>query len=452
MSIIEQAKELSVLEEADVCVLGGGTTGVMAAIRAARMGAKVVLIEQQGNFGGNATSGMVCAWHTMLDFDFKQKIISGLSDEFIERLKKREAVRIVDSNRPDHSSRMQRISTYIFNTQELKIECDEMLLEAGVICYLHTAFCAPWVEDGELRAVIVESKNGRQAVLAKFFVDATGDGDLAYRLGIKYWEQEGKQPSTTGAFVTGYSYHSLPKKILLEHLEEYDLPILGWDTNFVNAPEIRHLLKTNVYETCLTAEGLTRSEIEGRRQVRAIMDILERYGDSDRKMTLVGLSSSIGIREGRHMKLSYTMTGDDICNGARFDDAIANGSYPIDIHHADKPGCTFWYLNGMTEYERDGYRHEISYWKEKTEDYPRYYQIPYRSLLPKEYDNVLVCGRAMDADVRAYGAIRVMINLNQTGEAAGVAAAMCADKQISNKGLDVQELRAKLVAGGSIML
>lgn len=452
MKVIEQAREIPVLEDADVCVLGGGTTGVMAAIRAARMGAKVVLIEQQGNFGGNATSGMVCAWHTMLDFDFKQQIIAGLSEEFIARLKKRNAVRIVDPDRPDHLSRMQKISTYIFNTQELKIECDEMLLEAGVICYLHTSFCAPWIEDGKLKAIIVESKNGRQAVLAKFFVDATGDGDLAYRLGIEYWEQEGKQPSTTGAFVTGYSYHSTPKKVLLEHLEEYKLPILGWDTNFVSAPEIRHLLKTNVYETCLTAEGLTRSEIEGRRQVRAIIDILNRYGDSDRELTLVGLSSSIGIREGRHMKLSYTMTGEDVCNGARFDDAIANGSYPIDIHHADKPGCTFWYLNGMTEYERDGYRHEISYWKEESEDYPRYYQIPYRSLLPREYDNVLVCGRAIDADVRAYGAIRVMINLNQTGEAAGVAAAICAAKGVSNKDLDVNELRVKLADGGSIML
>lgn len=452
MRILEKAQELSVLDTADVCVLGGGTTGVMAAIRAARMGAKVVLVEQQGNFGGNATSGMVCAWHTMLDFDFNQKIISGLSEEFINRLNARNALRIVDPNRPDHPSRMQKISTYIFNTQELKIECDEMLLEAGVKCYLHTMFCAPWVEDGELKAVIVESKSGRQAIMAKFFIDATGDGDLAYRLGIGYQEREAKQPSTTAALVTGYSYHSNPKKTLLAHLEEYNLPILGWDTNYVNAPEVRHLLKTNVFESCLTVEGMTQGEIEGRRQVRAMMDILNRYGDSDRKLTLVGLSSSIGIREGRRMKLSYTMTGDDICNGARFHDAIGNGSYPVDIHHAHKPGCTFWYLNGMTEYERDGYPHEISWWKEKSDDYPRYYQIPYRSLLPKEYGNLLVCGRSLDCDSRAFGALRVMINLNQTGEAAGVAAALCAANNIRNNELDTDYLRSEMAKGGSIVL
>ena len=227
MEIIEREQQLTVLETADICVLGGGTTGVMAAIRAARMGSKVVLVEQQGNFGGNATSGMVCAWHTMMDFDFKEKIISGLSEEFLGRLKKRNALRIVDPDWPGHPSRMARISTYIFNTQELKIECDEMLAEAGVIPFLHMMFCKPYVVDGELRGVIVESKNGRQVILAKFFIDATGDGDLAYRLGVPCLESEGKQPSTTAALVTGYTAVMNPKKILLDHLKEYNLPNLG---------------------------------------------------------------------------------------------------------------------------------------------------------------------------------------------------------------------------------
>ena len=452
MTIIEKAQTLSVLDTADVCVLGGGTTGVMAAVRAARMGARVVLVEQQGNFGGNATSGMVCAWHTLMDFDFRQKIISGLSEEVLDRLRSRRALRIVDPDLPDHPSRMAKISTYIFNPQELKIECDELLTNAGVKCYLHTAFCAPWLEDGELKAVIVESKNGRQAVMAKFFIDATGDGDLAYRLGIGYRERAGKQPSTTAALVTGYDTHPEPKKTLLAHLKQYNLPNLGWDTDYVNAHQIRHLLKTNVYESCLTAEGLTRSEMEGRRQVRAMMDILNRCGDGGDPLTLVGLSSSIGIREGRHMELSYTLTGEDICSGVNFKDAIANGSYPIDIHHAHKPGCTFWYLNGMTEYELDGYPHEISWWKEQSDDYPRYWQIPYRSLLPKEYGNLLVCGRALDADTSAYGAVRVMINLNQTGEAAGVAAALCAAAGLRNDELNTDLLRSELAKGGSIVL
>lgn len=452
MTILEKAKEISVLDTADVCVLGGGMTGVMAAIRAARMAARVVLVEQQGHFGGNATAGMVCAWHSLLDFDFNEKIISGCTEEILKRLDKRHALRIVDPDDPTLTSRMGRISTYWFNPEEMKIECDEMLQEAGVICYLHTMFCAPWVEDGELKAVIVESKSGRQAIRAKFFIDATGDGDLAFRLGIPCRENKLKQPSTTAAVVTGYNKHSAPKKVLLEHLEEYKLPTLGWDAKYVGAPELQQLMKANVFESCLTVEGMTRGEIEGRRQVRAIIDILNRYGDSDQEMTLVNLSASIGIREGRQMQLSYTLTGDDISNGRKFHDAIANGSYPIDIHHADKPGCTFWYLNGMTEFELDGYPHEISWWKEKSDDYPRYWQIPYRSLLPREYGNLLVCGRSLDADTQAFGAVRVMVNMNQTGEAAGVAASLCVAQNKRNDQLDMELLRRELARGGSIIL
>lgn len=440
------------LAHVDVCVLGGGTTGVMAAVRAAEIGAQVLLVEQQGNFGGNATSGMVCAWHTLLDFDFDRQIISGLSERILERLNRRRALRIVPHDRAEYKCRMERISTYIFNPQELKIECDEILREAGVICCLHTRFCAPWTEDGRLKAVFVESKNGRQAVCADFFIDATGDGELAYRLGVSFRERKAGQPSTTAAVVAGYEGIANPKQVLLEHLEEYRLPILGWDTGYVNAPGIRHLLKTNVYESPLTMEGMTGSEMEGRRQVRAIMDILNKYGDGEREVVLLGLSSCIGIREGRSMEGLYTLTGDDICSGRRFPDAIGNGSYPIDIHHPDRPGCTFWYLNGMTEYERDGYPHEIGRWKEETDDYPRYYQIPYRSLVPKEYGNLLVCGRAMDADERAYGAVRVMINLNQMGEAAGVAACLCLSEKKRNVELDTNLLRRKMAEGGSIIL
>ena len=447
-----QPETIQVIEDVDVCVVGGGSTGVMAAIRAARMGASVVLVEQQGNFGGNSTSGMVLAWHTMKDFDFDKQIIAGLSQEFVERMQRRNAVEIIDHNRTDLPSRMWKISTYMFNTQELMIEYDEALREAGVKCYLHALFSQPYLEDGKLRGIIIDGKSGRQAILAKFFIDATGDGDLAYRMGVPARELDLKQPSTTAAVVSGYDGINKPKRVLLEHLKEYDLPNLGWDRDYIGYPQAQLLLKTNVFESCLTTEGLTKSEIEGRRQVRAMTDILSKYGNGPDPIVLLGLSSSIGVREGRHMCLSYTLTGDDVLHGTHFDDAIANGSYPIDIHHADKPGCTFWYLNGMTEYEMDGYPHEISWWKPQSEDYPRYWQIPYRSLLPKEVDNLLVCGRALDADRQAYGAARVMINLNQTGEAAGVAAALCVKNGVKNCDLDVKLLRSEMQKGGSIML
>lgn len=452
MYIIEPQKKIDILDDADICVLGGGTTGIMAAVRAARLGAKVVIVERQGCFGGNGTSGLVSVWHTMLDFDFKNQIISGLSEEVIERLKRRNAVRIVDPSSPEHKARISRISTYIYNPQEMKIELENMLQECRAVMYLHTLFCAPYVVDGKLKAVIVESKNGRQAICARFFIDATGDGDLCHRLGIPSSDYPDKQPSTTSAVLYGYQSVDNPRKVLLEHLPEYNLPNLGWDTPYVDAPDVSLLAKSNVFHSCLDTKELTKGELEGRRQVRAMMDILKKYGNPTKPITLLNLSSYIGIREGRNIKCAYTLTGDDICKGRKFEDAIANGSYPIDIHHTEKPGCTLWYLNGMTEYEVDGKPYEISWWKEPSDDYPAYWQIPYRSMVVREYDNLLVCGRAMDADRRAFGAIRVMINLNQTGEAAGVAAWLSLDSNKKNQDIDIHKLRNLLAKGGSIML
>lgn len=452
MVLLEKAQELEVLEKADVCVVGGGTTGVMAAIRAARLGAKVAIVETQGNFGGNATSSLVCIWHTLLDFDFERQIIAGLTQEVLERLDKRNALWTRDINREGCPSRMNRIGTYVFNPQELKFICDEMLLEEGVICYLHTRVCKPWIEDGKLKAVIVESKNGRQAILADFFIDATGDGELACRAGVPFVERTGKQPSTTAAVVRGYDVVNDPKKVLLDHLDEFDLPALGWDVEYPKAPEIQVLCKSNVFDNPLTMEGMTAAEIEGRRQIKGIVDCLNKYGNGAKDVVLLGLSSYIGIREGRSMKGMYTMTGDDLNNGVFYPDAIGYGAYPSDIHHADIPGCTFSYLNGMSEYELDGYPHKISWWKEKSNNYPRYWQIPYRALVPMEYDNLLVCARGLSADRTAFGAIRVMVHLNQTGEAAGVAAALCVSEKVSNKKLDTDLLRRKMAEGGSIML
>jgi flavin-dependent dehydrogenase len=144
--ISEPARSVPVFAEADVCVLGGSCTGVFAAIRAARLGAKVVLIEKQNSFGGTATNSMVNVWHSLTDTEFKRQIIAGLTLETIERLKKRDAI---TSDRDSVSVGCS------FNSDEMKIELDEMVKEAGVRPYLHTFFAAPYVRDGQLQAVIV---------------------------------------------------------------------------------------------------------------------------------------------------------------------------------------------------------------------------------------------------------------------------------------------------------
>jgi len=444
-AIHETARNTRVIAEADICVLGGSATGVFAAVRAARLGARVVLVEKQNCFGGVATSGLVNIWHSLFDTEFKRQIIAGLTLETIERLRKRGAVDTTEND----------VDAFRLNTEELKIELDELVTEAKVKPYLHTFYVAPHVEAGRLAAVIVENKSGRGAIRAKYFIDATGDGDLCTHLGIPHVLPPHRQPSTTCAKL--YGFHTLRgfdlNRAILDHKDEFGIPDpAGWRTYIPGIPEVSFHAETKAYgANCADADELTAAEIEGRRQVRAIMDIVRKYGPPGSKIALVALSSYIGIRETRHIRCSYRLTEEDVLTGRRFEDAIANGTYRVDIHHDDKPGITFRYLDGRELYFGTGHRQE-GRWRPETPENPTFYQIPFRSMVPQGWNNLIVAGRAIDADRGAFGAIRVMVNTNQTGEAAGVAAylALASGKSVAE--LDPAELRRLLAAGGSVVL
>lgn len=444
----EEAREIPVFYEADVCVLGGSCTGVFAAVRAARLGARVVIVEKQNAFGGVAASGLVNIWHSLYNADFDRQIIAGLTVETIERL---ERLGAVVEEKKNHSA------GYVLNTEELKIELDRLIQEAQVKAYLHTLFVAPHVRDGELEAVIVENKSGRGAIKARMFIDATGDGDLCDRLGLRSRLSPHFQPSTACAKLSGW-YESLHdfdlNQALLEYKDEFGIPEgFGWGALVPGTDDVYMYAGTRVYHAnSADGEALTYSEMEGRRQVRAIMDLVRKYG-SGRHPTLVSLPSYIGTRETRHIVCRYTLTGEDMLFGRRFDDAIANGSYRMDIHHQDKPGLTFKYLNGEKVYIRPGYPNEIGRWREMTDTNPTFYQIPYSSLLPQgPYSNVIVAGRMMDADEEAFGGVRVMVNMNQLGETAGVAAYLGLNQSKGFAEIHPGELRRALAAGGSIII
>ncbi|MEI8312747.1 MAG: FAD-dependent oxidoreductase, partial [Verrucomicrobiota bacterium] len=203
---------------------------------------------------------------------------------------------------------------------------------------------------------------------------------------------------------------------------------------------------------CSDPRSLTRAEMEGRRQVRAIMDIVNRHVPGA-KLGLLALPARIGIRQTRHVRCLHQLTGDEVLHGRRFDDAIANGSYRVDIHHAEKPGLTFRYLDGREVYVRPGHPAKHGRWRADTGESPTFYQIPYRSLVPQgPYGNLLAAGRFIDADQQAHGAIRVMVNMNQTGEAAGAAAWLALKHQTPAAALDPALIRRTLSDGGSLVL
>jgi hypothetical protein len=288
------------------------------------------------------------------------------------------------------------------------------------------------------------------------FVDATGDGDVCAQVGASFDQPEIKQPPT--ACMKTYGWKSIPgfdlDGAIEKHRREFDLPEdWGWRTmvpgleGLVMHADI-HVFGTNTVD----ARSLTEAEMEGRRQNRALLDIMRRYAPEPEKIVLLDLASMIGIRETRHMRCAYELTEEDVLTGRRFPDAIANGSYRVDIHHEEKPGITFRYLDGTEVYFRRGHEKMVGRWREPTSENPTFYQIPYRCLLTGTLPNLVASGRMLDADKGAFGAVRVMVNMNQTGEAAGVAACLALEGGESFQEVDARDLRAALAKGGSIIL
>lgn len=449
--IFEPAKEIPIVDDVDICVIGGGCTGVFAAVRAARLGARVAIIEKQNSFGGVATNGMVNYWHSLFDTEHKKQIIAGLNQEVIERLKKRSAVIDLEKKLGKNDP-----NAYKLNTEELKIELDELIKESGVRPYLHTSYVENYVED-ELKAIIIENKSGRQAIKAKVFIDASGDGDLCFRLGEPSYKMKNIQPPTTCAKYVGFNTLRAFKlgEAINKHRDEFNLKEdWGWSTIIPNVEGAELHADTHVFDRyCANADDLTFAEMEGRRQVRAIMDIIRKYGPQNSQIALIALASCIGVRETRHIEGQYRITDEELLNGSSYEDAIANGSYRVDIHHSDGPGITFRYLDGWEEViDRIGEQKTLGRWRPFSENNPTFYQIPYRSLLPTKHQNVLIAGRMIDAEEGAFGAVRVMVNLNQIGEAAGVAAFLSLDSGKKATEIDVKKLRQLLKAGGSIVI
>ena len=203
---------------------------------------------------------------------------------------------------------------------------------------------------------------------------------------------------------------------------------------------------------CSDAEALTRAEMEGRRQVRAIRDIVHDNFEGGEEVAVMSLPAYIGVRETRHATCLHRLTGEEVLEGVQFSDAIANGSYRVDIHHSSKPGLTMRYLDGTEEYIVPGDPVVPGRWREPRDENPTFYQIPFRSLVPQGSRNVLVAGRLVDADRVAYGAVRVMVNCNQTGEAAGIASVLALQGNRDVTDLDPAAIRAELANQGAAIL
>jgi ribulose 1,5-bisphosphate synthetase/thiazole synthase len=405
-ALLEPTREVPIRWEADVVVCGGGPAGTAAAIAAARRGASVILLERYGCLGGLATGGLVLALPAFEDLG--RPIIRGIGYEMRQRM--------LDSG---EAAFRWAAGGSLFDPEALKWLSVRMCLEAGVKVLHHVWIASAVVRDGRVAAVIVESKAGRLAVRGKVFIDGTGDGDVFAAAGA--------------AFEASNQYIGLPFRVANVDLERWERAreadpdgvsaameaarvAGGWESyagfNALPFPE-GCLWGNNMLKELngLDPEDLTYVEIEGREAIRRHLEALRRTVPGWERAWLMDVASQVGVRRTRRLQGEYVLTGEDTGQADfRIEDAVGRGN----------------------DFRKSGIA----------------YDIPYRALLPREVDGLLVTGRCLSCTHEALEPLREIHVCWVMGEAAGVAAAMAVEQQREPRELSVPELQANLRAAG----
>ncbi len=439
-------KQIPVVAQADLCVIGGSCTGVFAAVRAARRGLKVVLIEKLNSFGGTATASLVNVWHSLYDTDHREQIIAGLTDEVENTLAKQDAVCFEET---EHAG-------VRFNSARLEGVLDALVTEYKIDAYLHTFYCDAVVEDGEIKGVIVANKDGLGVIQAKFFIDASGDGDLSRDAGLEGYRYKHIQPPSSCFLLQNENNKYLDIAPLIENYgKDYSLEDdWGWGGMVPNLKHVSFRADFHVFDKdCSKAQDLTQAEIQGRKKAILFSNMLKDHVDKD--LELIANCKSIGVRESVHYKTNVMVTQNDLLLGSDYKDTVLKGTYRLDRHHSEDNGITFVYLDGRVDsYYGKSQTSTHSNWREdlglKGEP-NKFYQAPFQMLVQPKIKNLIPVGRMINADESAFGALRVMVNLNQLGEAAGEAAAICIDKNQPIGSLDGTNVVAALRQGGSAL-
>ena len=456
-SIVTEASLGNVKESyaADLLVVGGGPAGVCAAVAAARSGVKVMLIDNGNCLGGMGTKGLVGPFMTCYDAKGENMIIRGLFEEIVDRL--------IAEGGALHPSKIRHTTEFTawiteghdhvtpFDPEILKKVYDRICAEAGVKVLFHASFVNPIMKGRRIKGAVLLTPSGLEAVRAKMVIDATGDGTVAYRAGAPcvFGDPESGRVQPASLFfrinnvdtdrliadvvphlpefrrVNGVSYRCLHWRVAeAEAAGEWDLArksVNIWrsvekDQWVINCTRIHGVDATD-------AENLTAAEVEGRRQVEELMHFFHKYVPGCEKATLMGTGSTMGIRESRHVHGDFVLPVQDLIDGVIPEDNILLSANSIDVHGAMGGPAGGLYMPIQKDM----------------------YGIPYRCLLPRDVEGLLLAGRCISADSAAAGAIRVMPPAMALGQAAGTAAALCLRGGVEPGALDYADLRKHLL-------
>ncbi|MBT4639585.1 MAG: FAD-dependent oxidoreductase [Deltaproteobacteria bacterium] len=442
MNFIEEpARSIPVMAEVDVLVIGSGPGGLSAALASAREGVETMLVERYGCFGGVITQCMIgtVAWYRS---SVDTVDAGGIGVEFEQRAK-------------EIGASTSLFLYEVLDTEVFKHTADQMVQEAGIIPLLHCHTADVIMEGNTIKGVITESKSGRQAILAKRVIDATGDADIAFHAGVPYrmdtknklegvsvnfgcsgvnidkflnytltkpssitdWgnesgEKEAEEFSTylVEPFEKAKEAGEIPKNV---RMESY------WG-DFNDAGEIPTLNAIHMANCDPTdVKDLTRAEMEGRQQVMWAVAALKKYTPGFEKARLRTMGASLGVRESRKIIGTYNLSAQDVLHQARFEDSI--GIVP-----------EFLDGNNIAIMPSTG----------------RYFQLPYGTLLPQKVENLLVAGRCVAGDKVSHAATRQMMCCTVSGQGAGIAAAISVKDKVSCREVNLSTLQNSLKKQG----
>lgn len=412
----------------DVLVCGGGPAGVGAAIRAGREGAKTLIVEMGGCLGGIATAGMMSHWGGRSSSKIMQEI-------FARSREKDLGFSWIDENEAGKNAIPHDLQMIVL---------EEMMRESNVEVLYYTTVCEAMVEKDRIIGVIVQNKNGRGMILAKCVVDATGDGDVAASAGVPYFkgrESDGKMQPCTLMFKIGgvdYARAVFPpsfestvetEKGELQALAKELLPFPAGHVLLYRQPEPGTVCvnMTNAIGIDGTdAKSVTEGMMTCRSQIMPILRFLREYVPGYEKCWLMGSASLLGIRETRHFEGVESLSADDILAARYYENwVVRRAHFNFDVHN----------LTGASLDKTGVQKH----FKQKGD-----YTIPYGCLLPKNVEGLLLSGRNISGSHMAHSNYRIMSVCIALGEAAGVAAAISALRDIPLRDVDVREIQARV--------
>jgi hypothetical protein len=417
----------------DVVVIGGGPGGCGAAYRAARAGAKTLLVEREGCLGGGATTMLVCPFmpHVTSPGPHGEPtavVNAGLFSEIIRRMVDRGAGSIINPG--------TQWTVLLFDDEPLKVVLDDLMTEAGVQVLYHAALFDAEIRDGRVAAVRLAHNAGPLRVSGRVFIDSTGDALLAHRAGcptVMGNAQGEVMPMTLNFIVAGVdTSRLLPMAELRKRALEGNRdqpPLLNTNLSCFHAlPNGRvHFNAIRVPGNGVDPASLSRAEAEGRRRVDNFVAWLRAHIDGFQQCWLAKTGGHIGIRETRRTIGDYVLAFEDLTAARKFDDGVALCSYEVDIH-GQKPG------EGVEIPMRQG----------------DWYSIPYRCLTPQGASNLLMASRSVSCDAMVHSSLRIMPVVINIGEAAGIAASMALPSG-AVRSINVQALRKRICESGGAL-